>query len=256
MYTAHFLSTPVPAEEAWSRAAWSPRFRDMVTGAPALLETRASMLWNDEALFVRFDVSDPYPEARLTERDSLIFLENDVELFIDGGDCYYEFEVNALGTIYEVFFIWQDTYPRFAGEFDVFEQQALSFGGDYDRTGETFWRGTHPRGLRWAFRHWDFPGLQCKVTLDGALNDPEVVSRGWRADVALPWSGMRLLANGRPLPPAGGDEWRFFLGRFQKLVFNGREVQPHPAWCWTPHGVYDTHRPECWTPVRFSRTPV
>jgi hypothetical protein len=24
-----------------------------------------------------------------TERDSLIFLDNDLELFIDGGDCYY-----------------------------------------------------------------------------------------------------------------------------------------------------------------------
>jgi hypothetical protein len=27
-------------------------------------------------------------------------MENDVEVFIDGGDCYYEFEINARGTIY------------------------------------------------------------------------------------------------------------------------------------------------------------
>jgi hypothetical protein len=28
-------------------------------------------------------------------------------LFIAGRDAYYEFEINAFGTIYEVFFIWE-----------------------------------------------------------------------------------------------------------------------------------------------------
>jgi hypothetical protein len=48
--------------------------------------------------------------ASLTERDSLIFRENDLELFIHGGDCYYE--VNALGTVYEVFFVWKDAFRQ------------------------------------------------------------------------------------------------------------------------------------------------
>jgi hypothetical protein len=30
------------------------------------------------------------------------------------------------------------------------------------------------------------------------------------------------------------------------------EIQPHPAWVWTPQGVYDTHRPEYFTRIRFS----
>jgi hypothetical protein len=37
---------------------------------------------------------------------------------------------------------------------------------------------------------------------------------------------------------------------------NGAEVMPHPAWVWTKHGVYDTHRPEHWTAVRFSQATV
>ena len=83
-------------------------------------------------------------------RDSIVFLENDLEVFIDGGDCYYELEVNALNTVYEVFFIWKDAYKkgsRFDVEqFDVFKEKTMTFGGDYDRTGSSFWWGRHSRG--------------------------------------------------------------------------------------------------------------
>ena len=75
----------------------------MATGKPALYETQAAALWDDDNLYIGFWIEEPYPAATQTERDSLIFRENDVEIFIDGGDCYYEFEINALGTVYEVF---------------------------------------------------------------------------------------------------------------------------------------------------------
>lgn len=241
---------------AWATAQRSPRFVDMVDGSPGLYDTRAAMLWDDAALYVGFWIEEPYPSALLAERDAILFTENDVELFIEGEDCYYELEVNALGTRYEVLFGWRDAAgpgSRFdIPELDPRTTRALTFGGDDDRSGLTFWRGGHPRGLRWAWPDWDLPGLEMAVNVDGALNDPRVVSRGWIVELAVPWSGLRLVAGSRPLPPRSGDVWRMFLGRFQKLVLGGREVQPHPAWVWTPHGRYDTHRPECWTPVRFS----
>jgi hypothetical protein len=28
------------------------------------------------------------------------------------------------------------------------------------------------------------------------------------------------------------------------------------AWCWSPHGVYDTHMPEKFTPVVFRDRPL
>jgi hypothetical protein len=243
-------------DRAWDLAERSPRFADMATGAPGLFDTRAAALWDDDALHIRFWIEEPFLEARQTERDSIVFLENDVEVLIDGGDAYYEFEINALGTIYEVFFIWQDAFgpgTRFdLPEFDLLGRHALSFAGDDDRTGETFWVGSHPRGPRWAFREWDFPGLQATVTLDGTLNDDRDIDRGWTVDVAFPWAGMTQLAGGRSTPPRAGDAWRIFFGRFERLVSGGREIQPHPAWCWTPHGRLDTHRPESWTPVVFS----
>ena len=260
-YTCYRVRAPLAVDgrreaAAWQMAPRSPRFVDMVTGQPAIFDTRAAALWDDQNLYVGFWIEEPFVEAHLTERDSLIFAENDVEVFIDGGDCYYELELNALGTLYEVFFIWQDAYQR-GGKFDVPEfdllaRPALSFGGTFDRTLEHFWRGTHPRGARWAFRDWDFPGLRSAVTVQGRLNDRSVVDQGWRVTLAFPWAGMGWLANGRPLPPADGDVWRMFFGRFERLEVAGQLPQPQPAWCWTPHGVLDTHLPERFTRVRFA----
>lgn len=244
----------------WRKSVRSPRFVDMVTGRPGYFDTRAAALWDDQAFYVAFWVEEPLVEANLKERDSLVFNENDVEVFIDGGDCYYEFEVNALGTIYEVFFIWQDAYRRGGRfdvpEFDLLTRKALSFGGDYDRTPSTFWKGTHPRGNRWAFLDWDFPGLRSVIRVDGKINDSSVVDKGWTAELAFPWAGMKSLAHGRALPPNDGDVWRIFFGRFEKLTPSGIEVQPHPAWSWNAHGIYDTHLPERWTCVHFSSACV
>ena len=240
----------------WAKAKWTTRFVDMVSGEPGLYETRTAMVWSDTHLHVAFWAEEPFVEARLTERDSLIFLENDLELFIDGRDCYYELEVNAANTIYEVFFVWRDAYKP-GGIFDrpelnIHSPRAFTFGGDYDRTGPHFWKGTHPRGTRWAFTDYDLPGLQTAVRVDGRLNDKSVADKGWSLEIAIPWASLTLLAGGRSLPPKNGDVWRFFLGRFEKLRAGGQDISPHPAMVHKAHGVYDTHRPECWSAVQFS----
>ena len=238
------------SKPAWRAAAWSPPFVDMVDGRPATQGTRAACLWDDRALYVAFDVEERDLAASADPPGGLVFQENDVEILIDGGDCYYEFELNALGVTYEVFFIWRDAHRRGGRldlpEFDLMARDAYGFAGDHDRTGEHFWRGTHPRGPRWAFRDWRLAGLEVAVRLDGTLNDPSDVDRGWTAEVALPWAGLRHLAGPRPLPPRPGDEWRVFLGRFQRQINAGRPVLPHPASVVAPHGMYDTHRPELW----------
>ena len=124
---------------AWLAAEKSPRFADIVSGEPGFYDTRAAALWDDEFLYVGFWAEEPFVRASLTKRDSLIFLENDLELFIDGGDCYYEFEVNALGTVYEVFFVWKDAFNKFdASEWDLTRRNVLSFAGNDDRDAETF----------------------------------------------------------------------------------------------------------------------
>lgn len=242
-------------KEEWKNAIKSQRFADMVTGEPGLYDTRCAALWNNENLYIAFWAEEPFVTANQTERDSIIFLENDLEVFIDGGDCYYELEVNALNTVYEVFFIWKDAYKkqgRFdVPQFDVHDSNAMTFGGDYDRTGNSFWRGRHPRGLRWAFLDYDMPGLQTSVKVDGRINDPACIDKGWSLEIAIPWQSLHWLANERSLPPQEGDIWRIFFGRFQKMCPSGQEIQPHPAWVMSKHGVYDTHLPECFPYVHF-----
>jgi hypothetical protein len=260
-YTCYRTRSPLMIDGHLTKAAWqnaprSPRFADMITGQPGFYDTRAAALWDDENFYVAFWVQEPFVEARLTERDATIFQENDVEVFIDGGDSYYEFEINALNTIYEVFFIWQDAYQQKfrVPEFDVFARRAYTFGGNHDRDAATFWRGTHPRGLRWAFTDWDFPGLRSAVQVQGTLNDNTDLDQGWTVEIAFPWAGMTHLANGRRLPPEDGDEWRIFFGRFQKLRVGPNLVSP--AWSWDPIGDGDNHLPERFTRVRFSTQSV
>lgn len=261
-YRCHRTSAPPVIDgdltkPVWRNAVRTDRFVDMATGIPGFLDTQAALLWDDEALYAGFWVSDPQPNARLTVRDSLIFSENDIELFIDGEDCYYEFEMNALGTVYEVFFIWRDAYRRGSrfdvDEFDLLGRDVATFGGNFDREEASFWRGTHPRGLRWAFLDWDLPGLEAAAQVQGTLNDPRAASSGWTAEIKLPWSGLRVLGGSRPVPPIPGDGWRVFLGRFQKIAIGDSEVQA--AWCATPHGTYDTHMPERFTPIEFVGLP-
>ena len=242
-------------KDVWQTAEWSKRFVDMVTGQQGLYNTQTAILWNDTHLYIAFTAEEPFVEATQTERDSIIFLENDLEVFIDGGDCYYELEVNAANTAYEVFFIWKDAYTKGnkfdVPEFDVHHPQAYTFGGDYDRTGTSFWKGTNPRGIRWAFTNFDMPGLQTAVHVDGTLNDNSDIDKGWALEIAIPWSSLQLLANGRSIPPVTGDVWNMFLGRFQKLMFGGKEILPHPAMALNSHGVYDTHLPEKWSRIEF-----
>lgn len=257
MIHARYLAEPLPLDgrlthPAWQGAERTPEFVDMASGEPAILATQAAVLWDERALHVGFWVQEPFPTAHLTERGSLIFQENDVEVFIDGGDAYYEFEVNARNTVYEMLFIWRDAFERFdQADFDPRSRDAYRFGGDYDRRPASFWEGTHPRGTRWAYRDWTLQGVESEVHVDGELNNPNVRSSGWTVHVAFPWAGMGVLAGGRALPPDDGDVWRLFLGRFQQLQVAGKSVTA--AWCATPHGDYDTHMPERFTEVRFVR---
>ena len=259
-YDAHKIAESIVIDgdltkPVWQNAKKSGRFVDMASGSPGFYDTRSACVWNDSHLYVAFWIEEPFLEAKLANRDDIIFQENDIELFIDGGDCYYELEINALGTIYEVMFIWRDAYTKGSRfdvpEFDILDKQAYSFGGDFDRQPESFWDGTHPRGTCWAFRNWDFPGLEVGVQLQGTLNDHSDVDQGWTVEIALPWSGMKWLSDGRSLPPKHGDVWGIFFGRFQKLMNAGQEVSPHPAWVLKPHGKYDTHQPEQFPKVRF-----
>ena len=116
-YTAYRLKEPIRVdgvlnETSWQAAPRSSRFVDLISGQPTLHDTRAALLWDDKDLYVGYWVEEPNVAATLTERDSPIYKNNDVEFFVAGKDSYYEFEINAFNTIYEVFFIWEQAYDK------------------------------------------------------------------------------------------------------------------------------------------------
>jgi len=110
----------------------------------------------------------------------------------------------------------------------------------------------HPRGKRNGFIDYDFPGLLHAVHVDGTLNDSSDVDRGWTAEVAFPWAGMKWLSDGRSLPPKDGDVWRIDCSRFEQYDKAGKKLDPPAGWTWNRHGHYDSHIPETFTYVRFS----
>jgi Carbohydrate-binding family 9 len=257
-YTAYRLKEPIEVdgllnENSWQSAPRSSRFVDLIGGQPTLHDTRTAVLWDDNRLYVGYWVEEPNVTATLTERDSPIYKNNDVELFIAGKDSYYEFEINALNTIYEVFFIWEEAYQK--GGFASVPELARSNPKVKPFNGVGF--KTHPRGRRVGSWAWDFPGLQTAVHVDGTLNQSGDKDRGWTVELALPWPGMKwlALAAGRSLPPKDGDVWRMDFSRFNQYK------APAPAkdsggWAWSRHGVWDSHVPECFTYIHFSTRDV
>src|SRR5690606_6951535 len=111
-YLCHRAETPPVIDgrlddPAWAAVPWTEDFRDIEGDAKPKppLRTRAKMLWDDDHFYVAAELQDPHVWATLTEHDSVIFRDNDFEVFIDpDGDShhYLEYEINALGTDWDL----------------------------------------------------------------------------------------------------------------------------------------------------------
>jgi hypothetical protein len=255
-YNCQKINEPIDIDgdlqkKVWQDAKKSPCFVDMVTGVPGFLETKCASLWSDTHLYVAFWIEEPNVSAQYKNRDDQVYLENDIEIFIEGKDCYYEFQMNALGTIYEVFYIWQNEYTqesRFnTEEFNLIKRNVDVIGGFQDIS--RFEK--HPRGARWAFRDWDMKGLKTCVQIDGAINDPSKIDKGWSAEIAFPWKSMTSLMGVEEVKFKTTDTLRMDFSRFEALSFNGITPDIHPGWAFNSHGVYDSHIPEVFTYVHL-----
>jgi hypothetical protein len=256
-YTSRRVHSPVAingdlGKPCWQNAQKSGRFVDMVSGEPAFFDTRMASLWDDSKLYVAFWLEEPAIRATQTGRDSLVWVDNDVEIFLDGEDCYYELEINALNTVYEVFFIYQEALKRGSRfdtpEFDLYSHDVDVLCGFQD--GSRYKK--HHRGKRWAFMDWDYPGLKTAVKIDGVINEPAKVDRGWTVEIALPWAGLQKLLPSRQFPPKEGDSIRAALFRFEALRYHNKTVGESPGWALNEHGIYDSHIPEVFSYLHFT----
>ena len=230
-YVCHRARQPIVIDgklddAAWADAPWSEPFVDIEGDAkPApRYRTRMKMLWDDQCLYVAAELEEPHLWATLTEHDSIIFLDHDFEMFLDpDGDThnYCELELNAKNTTWDLFL----TKPYRAG-------------------GK-------------ALHAWEILGLKTAVHLDGTLNDPRDVDRGWTVEIAWPWKGLKEVTS-VPIPPKDGDQWRVNFSRVEwdLEVVDGkyRKIKDRPEhnWVWSPQGVIEMHRPERWGYLQFS----
>ena len=89
----------------WS-AAGRVYLADNVSGRPPVWGTEVRVGRHHEELLVLFICQDPDPSATFTQRDDPLWEEDVVEVFIDPFgdlDCYFEFEINPLNTVLDVF---------------------------------------------------------------------------------------------------------------------------------------------------------
>jgi hypothetical protein len=210
---------------AWQKAAWSDDFVDIQgPGHPTpRFRTRVKMLWDDQYLYIAAELEEPHVWATLTEHDSVIFHDNDFEVFLNPtGDSrnYFEFEMNALNT-----------------GWDLFLSKPYREGGKADNS-------------------WEIPGLLTAVHVDGTLNDPSDRDHGWSVEIAFPWTAFRSRA---PVErPAAESEWRINFSRveWQTNIADRKYVKvpghPEDNWVWSAQGLIDMHVPENWGYVHFA----
>lgn len=220
-----------PDEAAWQQAAWSTDFTDIEGDKqpkPAL-RTRMKMLWDQQYLYIAAELDEPHIWGKLLQHDTIIFHDNDFEVFIDpDGDTkeYFEIEINARNTI-----------------FDLFMPKPYS-------------EGAH------ALMTWDTKGMRTAVHINGTLNQPADKDRSWTVEMAIPFKALHLL--GVPMVPQNGTTWRINFSRVEwdTDIKNGQYIKrtdpatgkplPEHNWVWSPQGVINMHVPQEWGYLEFS----
>lgn len=216
-------------DTAWAVAPWTDDFVD-IEGAvkpPPRLRTRAKMLWDEQYFYIAAELEEPHVWGTITRHDAVIFQDPDFEVFLDpDGDShnYYEFEMNALNT-----------------GWDLFLPKPYKDGGP-------------------AMNEWEIPGLKTAVHVRGTINDPSDSDEGWSVEIAVPWKALQEHA-AHAGPPQEGEQWRVGFSRveWQISVKDGKYVKvpqtPENNWIWSAQGVVDMHRPERWGYVQFTKRP-
>ena len=216
------------AESIWKVAPWSTPFIDIEGDKEAQYRTQMKMLWDEEYLYFLAELKEPHVWGTLRQRDTVIFYNNDFEIFIDpDGDThnYYEFEMNALNTVWDLFL----TKPYRNG------------------------------GI--VLDAWDIKGVKTAVQIQGSLNDPSDIDEGWSVEVAIPWTVLLEASGSGDIPR--DKFWRINFSRvnWTPEIVDGRYLRKKDSegaflsesnWVWSPQYEIDMHRPEHWGYVYFS----
>lgn len=213
----------------WNAVPYTKPFIDIEGVKQPRYQTRVKMMWDETYFYILAEMEEPHVWANLTQRDTIIFYNNDFEVFVDpDGDThnYYELEINALNTAWDLFI----TKP-------------------YREQGNP------------VLNDWTVTNLKSAVHIEGTLNNPEDIDQGWTLEMAIPWKVYRGGYFEDVVPR--DTFWRVNFSRVnwdfelhdgvyeRKKGANGKLAHEY-NWVWSPMGVINMHEPEKWGYVFFS----
>lgn len=221
-------------EKDWETARWTDYFVDIEGDSKPqpLYKTRVKMLWDEQFLYIFAQLEEPHIWAYYTNRDQIVYHENDFEVFID-PDCdtqnYFEFEINAANTL-----------------FDLLLNKPYRHGGKPNI-------------------NWDSKNIKTAVYINGTLNNGADTDKYWNVEMAIPF---RDLNDGEQnYIPKTGDEWKLNFSRvqWQTRFLNGiyekkrdsvsNKTYPENNWVWNAQNIVNMHLPERWGVVQFCDKP-
>lgn len=221
-------------ESGWQNASWTKTFVDIegdLKPKPTH-DTKVKMLWDKDYFYFYAKMDEPHIWAKLRQRDTVIYYDDDFEIFIDpDGDShnYYELEVNAFNTLWELILLRP-------------------------------YRADHGHKV---LNNWNIPNIKSAIHIEGTLNNAKDIDQFWAVEMAIPWDALREFSNIKTTPK-DGDQWRVNFSRvdwkmntknggYQKAI-NPKTDKTFPEnnWVWSPTGFINMHAPEQWGYVQFS----
>ncbi len=220
----------------WQQGEWITDFHDIEGDSrprPSK-HTAVKLLWDDEALYVGARLEDDTIWATVFDRDRIIYVDNDFEVFLapqDSSHRYYELEINAANAVWDL----------------------LMERPQRDRVRRIL--------------AWDIHGLETAVRVEGKLNDPSADNKAWTVEMKLPWFSLRECGLDQCYPaqlaPVPGEIWRLDFSRveydvdirdggYEKRKGPDGKTLPEHNWLWAPTGVIDAHMPEMWGYLVFT----
>ncbi|HVU05678.1 MAG TPA: carbohydrate-binding family 9-like protein [Polyangiaceae bacterium] len=182
-------------DEAWKTAPSTGPFVDVRTGQPnpsASVTGSAKVLWDDQNLYVGFDVKDKNVVGgfKKDEKDPHLWTKDTVEIMVDpdgDGDNkdYYEIQVNPQNLVFD-------------SQFDSYNTPKKEPDGPFGHQ-------------EWSAK------LKSAVVVTGTMDKEDDQDTGYAVEVAIPWKSFD---KAKQTPPELGQTWRL---NFYAMENNGGE---------------------------------
>ncbi len=203
---------------------------DIKTGETPEHESWAKMLWDEEYLYIGFNIMESNLQGFCRDdgvKFSLDTRENFCKVYLDPDDDgidHIKFDISILNAVFNV---------RIKEGYDskkIAKWPDLTAPDNYNDK-------------------WTCPGLKSAVRHRGTLNKPGDSDSGWSAEIAIPFASLRKF--GADSPPNTGDVWRMHLGR-RTAAMEKKQDNRFLYLTWPVIGAVNSHLLSRWGFVRFS----